>query len=80
MAFHWDRRERVLDRDILRFGTATLLVLLFVSAQPLPQSCFQGGLARIYPLMPVIRTEGRPLAAAFRAQARAVLAAQRRQR
>jgi hypothetical protein len=29
--FHWDRRERVFDRDILRLGTATLLVLLFAS-------------------------------------------------
>jgi len=22
-AFHWDRRERVFERDIFRFGTAT---------------------------------------------------------
>ncbi len=29
MAFHWARRERVFDRDILRFGTATLLILLW---------------------------------------------------
>jgi hypothetical protein len=26
-AFHWDRRERVLLRDILRLGTATELLL-----------------------------------------------------
>jgi hypothetical protein len=31
VAFHWDRLEWVLDRDILRLGTATLLVLLFDS-------------------------------------------------
>lgn len=29
VVFHWDRRERVFDRDILRFGTATLLILLW---------------------------------------------------
>ena len=39
VAFHWDRLEWVLDRDILRLGTATLLVLLFASAQPLRQFC-----------------------------------------
>ena len=39
VAFHWDRLEWVLDRDILRLGTATLLVLLFASAQPLLQFC-----------------------------------------
>ena len=33
MAFHWARRERVFDRDILRFGTATLVVLLFGTAE-----------------------------------------------
>ena len=65
--FHWARRERVFDRDILRLGTATLLVLLFGSAQPLLQHCFQGSQARIHCLMPVICTEFRPLTAAFRA-------------
>jgi hypothetical protein len=35
VVFQWARRERVFDRDILRLGTATLLVLLFASAQPL---------------------------------------------
>ena len=33
VAFHWARRERVFDRDILRFGTATLVVLLFATAE-----------------------------------------------
>jgi hypothetical protein len=33
VAFHWARRERVFDRDILRFGTATLVVLLFGTAE-----------------------------------------------
>lgn len=66
-AFHWDRLEWVFDRDILRLGTATLLVLLFASAQPLLQSCFEGGPARVHLLMPVIRTEFRPLTATFRA-------------
>ena len=33
--FHWERRERVLLRDIFRFGTATVLLLyLFVDDQP----------------------------------------------
>jgi hypothetical protein len=31
VVFHWARRERVFDRDILRFGTATLVVLLFAN-------------------------------------------------
>jgi hypothetical protein len=35
VVFHWARRERVFDRDILRLGTATLLVLLFDSTHPL---------------------------------------------
>jgi hypothetical protein len=52
VVFHWARRERVFDRDILRLGTATLLVLLFGSAQPL----LQCSPARIHCLMPVIRT------------------------
>ncbi len=39
VVFHWARREWVFDRDILRLGTATLLVLLFASAQRLLQSC-----------------------------------------
>lgn len=33
VAFHWARREWVFDRDILRFGTATLVVLLFATAE-----------------------------------------------
>jgi hypothetical protein len=61
VVFHWARRERVFDRDILRLGTATLLVLLFASAQPLPQC----GPALVYLLMPVIRPEFRPLTTAF---------------
>lgn len=71
--FHWARRERVFDRDILRLGTATLLVLLFGSAQPL----LQCSPARVYCLMPVICTEFRPLTAAFGAQAQAIFPAQR---
>jgi hypothetical protein len=27
VVFHWLRRERVLERDIFRFGTGTLLLL-----------------------------------------------------
>ena len=71
--FHWARRERVFDRDILRLGTATLLVLLFGSAQPL----LQCSPARVYCLMPVICTEFRPLTTAFGAQAQAIFPAQR---
>lgn len=63
VVFHWARRERVFDRDILRLGTATLLVLLFVPAQPL----LQCGPARIHSLMPVIGPEFRPLLTTLRA-------------
>lgn len=66
VAFHWDRREWVFDRDILRLGTATLLVLLFSFAQPLLESCFQGSPALVHHLMPVIGTEFHPLATTFR--------------
>src|SRR5215207_10060718 len=36
--FHCDRRDRVLLRDIRRFGTATGLLLLGTSAEPLGES------------------------------------------
>ena len=29
-AFHWERRCRVLERDVFRLGTATSVVLVFV--------------------------------------------------
>ena len=55
--FHWARRDRVFDREVLRLGTATLLVLLLDDAVPLHER----GPARINRLMPVVRAELRPL-------------------
>ena len=30
VAFHWLRRERVLEREVFRFGTGTFLTLFFL--------------------------------------------------
>jgi len=87
-AFHRARRERVLLRDIFRFGTATSALLSVVCVipadpgrsvcgvqQPQRRPSWVGAVA-----MAMLRAEFREPATALRAQARAVARAKRRKR
>src|SRR5829696_10532170 len=73
--FHCDRRDRVLLRDIRRFGTATDLLLLGTAAEPLGES----GPARVGAGVGVVLGQAVERDAAAGAQAAAVLPAQRAQ-
>ena len=84
VAFQFARRERVLERDIFRFGTATSVPLLFgvlgrVRALRRAGQRLQGGPPRIDGLVMVLRVR-RQGDAAFDAQPRAVLPAHRLER
>ena len=83
VAFHIDRRERVLERDIFRFGTATSVPLLFVVRRPRVGGqrrqrleCRPPGVDLLVMVLRVV-LEPRP---ALGAQARAVVPAHRLER
>ena len=74
--FQCDRRDRVLLRDIRRFGTATDLLLLGTATEPLGES----GPARVGRGVRVVGGQVVEALAAAGAQPAAVVPAQRRQR
>ena len=78
VAFQFARRERVLERDVFRFGTATSVPLLFVTAGRLGDA-LQRRPPRVDYFMVVCRIL-REMGSALGAQSRAVLPAHRLER